>query len=316
MEFYMNGIASRGVAVIPYRPEILAMYRGFGHLPVTRTAYFEYNAAESFNDSGVVPLDRVRDESAILTCYTRLANRYSGIIRRSLPDMRLKLADYATDGGKLIGIRENGEISGYCAYEPGDEPNAMELIGGEAEQARLVRALAAQSPSGKATGKLPPDCSLTLPGLTLDVRPMNVMGVADVSALLSVIGLHEFRAEIIDKTVPANNGVFDFAGRRTEDAPHLRISAGHLAQLVTGYASLEELIGEGNAEVLDVGACREIDKALPKQECYSLDEYCPGDKPPPPAGGTSFQKEVRFSTKDPLSKGGVRRSLTGVCSTG
>ncbi len=283
MRFYMNGIAARGGTVIPYRPEILAMYQGFGHYPVSRTAYFSVSdpAALAAAENGAVLLDLRRDEAAMHACYFRFSQRYSGIISRTLADMRLKLADYAADGAGCIGVYEESVLRGYCVYFDRDGLYAEEFVAGDAACAEtLLRALCQTAlRSGKTVGgKLPPDISFPAGAvqehLELNLRPMGVMGVADVSALLSSV-CHggAWRAEILDRTVAANHGVFDFAGRPSDRAPHFRIEAGRLAQFLCGYRSLLELADEGNALLYDPRAARELDAAFPQETCFIVDEY-------------------------------------------
>lgn len=276
MRFYMNGIAARGAVVIPYRPEILAMYAGFGHYPVTDTVYFRVDAPVGGVSPAVVPLDFRRDESLIWDCYRRAAGRYSGIIARSLADMRLKLYDYAADDGRALGIFEDfGRLSAYAVYFEREERYVEEFLANDpGAETALFSALSAV-PDGRALrGKLPPDTALHAAGLLKERRPMNVMGVADVSALLSAVcHLPDYTVEVQDRTVSANHGVFTFSGKPTEKAPQIRLDAGRLTQFVCGYRSLSELAARGEAEILDAGAARELDAALPPMTCYSLDEY-------------------------------------------
>ena len=278
MHFYMNGIAARGGIVVPYRPEILAMYAGFGHFPVSRTAYFRISdpAALSADADGVSVLDLRRDEAAMHACYYRFSSRYSAIISRSLADMRLKLADYAADGAQGIGVFGKDSLRGYCIYFNRGDFYAEELIANDDECTEiLLRALSRRAAAeGKTvSGKLPPD-SKPQEGLAFDLRPMNVMGAASVAALLAfVCGEHSLCAEITDGTVAANNGIFTFSGELSGKAPHLRIEAGRLVQFLCGYASLAELAAEGHAVLLDPGAARELDRMFPRRSCYILDEY-------------------------------------------
>ena len=282
MRFYMNGIAARGAVVIPYRPEIIDMYRGFGHFPVSRTAYFHVPAPAGLAaDTPAVPLDLRRDEAAMHACYARFARRYSGIISRSLPDMRLKLADYASDGAKALGVFEGTSLRGYCVYFGRETVYAEEVIANDAPcEGALLRALCREAArTGKEVrGKLPPDARLpdggTAPQVETDLRPMGVMGVADAGALLrAVCGIRDYRVEVTDGTVAANYGAYDFTGNRTDKAPHVRLPAGRLAQFLCGYHTLAELADAGYADMFDPAAARELDAAFPPQACYIVDEY-------------------------------------------
>lgn len=282
MRFYMNGIAERGAVVIPYRPEILAMYQGFGHFPVSRTVYFHVPMPDILAaDTSAVPLDLYKDESAMHACYMRFTRRYSGIISRSLPDMRLKLSDYASDGAKALGIFEGTSLRGYCVYFNQDSLYAEEFAANDATcEESLLRALCREAVriGTEVRGKLPPDTCLpdreVALHVHLDRRPMGIMGVADVSALLGAVsGARAYRVEITDGTVAGNNGVYDFSGNRTDKAPHIRLAAGRLAQFLSGYHTLLELADAGCADLLDLAAARELNAAFPSQTCYIVDEY-------------------------------------------
>ncbi len=280
MRFYMNGISARGGIVIPYRPEILSMYEGFGHYPVSRTAYVQVSSPSAVFPDGsmpAVPLDLRRDVSAMHACYYRFTQRYSGILSRSLADMRLKLADYASDGAHCLGIFTSTGLGGYCIYFNHGDIYAEEFVANDrmCEHA-LFQALCSKAAKSRKSvgGKLPPDTGVQGNGITFDVRPMGVMGVADVAGLLSATGgSSSYRVAVTDQTVAANNGVFDFAGNRCSEAPHIRLPAGRLVQFLCGYCSLEELAADGQAVFLDAGAARELDEAFPRQTCYIVDEY-------------------------------------------
>lgn len=280
MRFYMNGIAERGGIVIPYRPEILAMYEGFGHYPVSRTAYVQVTkptCALLDHSMQAIPLDLKRDVSAIHACYYRFTQRYSGILSRSLADMRLKLADYASDGANCLGILDGSSLRGYCVYFCHECVSAEEWIANDSacEQA-LFQALCYEAAKAGKTlnGKLPPDTSITGNGIALTVRPMGVMGVGNVAALLSAVGRNPaYRVSVTDNTVPANNGIFDFAGNRCTGTPHFQLDAGRLGQFLCGYRSLAALAADGQAILLDSGAAEELDAVFPCQTCYIVDEY-------------------------------------------
>ena len=165
MRFFMNGIADRGGIVLPYRPEILAMYQGFGHFPVSRTAYFHINDPTSLasDKTGVVFLNLRQDESAIHACYHRFSQRYSGIISRSLADVRLKISDYLADDACGVGVYEQDILTGYCIYFIRATLYIEEFAANSPNDAnRLFTALCQMaSQAGKAvTGKLPPDIFL------------------------------------------------------------------------------------------------------------------------------------------------------------
>ncbi len=281
MRFYMNGIGARGGAVVSYRPEIISMYSGFGHYPVSRTAYFHIDDPGSLAaETCAVPLDLRNNEAAIQACYFRFSRYYSGMISRSLADMRLKLADYAADGARGIGIFEGDTLCGYCVYFTGECLYAEELVTYDPIYREiLLRALCQTAlVSGKTVaGKLPPDTRFSEASVAaqirLDPKPMNVMGVADVSTLLAAVcGCPNWRVAVTDHTVAANNGVFDFAGHRSDGTPQFCLETGRLAQFLCGYHSLAELADAGHV-VLSAPCVREIDACFPVIPGYTLDEY-------------------------------------------
>ena len=100
------------------------------------------------------------------------------------------------------------------------------------------------------------------------------MGIADVSQTLRLlIGDASFVFDIIDNTVPQNTGIWDGMGRPSGRKPHIRMDAGRLGQFLCGYRSLQTLIQEQQATILDEDAVCELDAAFPEKICFITDEY-------------------------------------------
>ena len=279
MRFYMTGIAARGPVMIPYTPVDFAVYQSFGHYPVTRTAFAAIEHPALLAAGGTaVDADLRRDECALFACYARNSARYSGVIARSLPDLRLKFADYAADDARCAAVTSGGDVSGYCVYSIGDDEVYGEefMADDRAAAEKLVCALCMIArDAGLPLGiKLPPDFNLALGGMETDLRPQGAMGCADVRAMLQhVCGVREYSIEVSDPVVAANNATLDLAGRPAGIKPQIKITAGHLTQLVCGYATLTDLEGDGGAVILDRTAAGEIGAIFPRQECFIVDEY-------------------------------------------
>ena len=280
MTYLLNGIGERGGTVVTYRPENPDVYLRFGHFPCSRTAYFRAEPVPQAEAPDLTLLDISEDADAIHLCYQRFSRRYSGIIQRSAADMRLKLADYASDGGYVLGLRDGDELRGYCiCFSEEKNLHAEECAAAEpSDFTHLLaglRRLGAQE-GRTVSGKLPTDAvpSDGTDGFSVEIRPMNLMGVGDVRGLLRALGRdHGFRIEIFDPVIPANRGIFDLNGKTAEGAPQLRIESGRLAQFLCGFHSLAELCGASLAEAPDPDAVTALDALYPKQNCYIVDEY-------------------------------------------
>ena len=98
------------------------------------------------------------------------------------------------------------------------------------------------------------------------------MGLCNASALLHQLQLEiPYGFRLFDPVIRENNGCFDFKGNTYADTPVFEISAGHLLQVLIGYHSLDELRDKLN--ITDEAKFAEINKLLPKQKCYIIDEY-------------------------------------------
>jgi hypothetical protein len=77
----------------------------------------------------------------------------------------------------------------------------------------------------------------------------------DVSYLIRALcgKTDSFRLEVIDNMMPWNNGVFDGAGKRTDEFASDTLSTGRLMQFLCGYLPFQN--------------------AFTQEVCYCADEY-------------------------------------------
>ena len=98
------------------------------------------------------------------------------------------------------------------------------------------------------------------------------MGLCNASALLQALQLElPYAFRLTDTVIPENNGVFNFRGKPSAEAPVFEISAGHLLQVLVGYHSFAEIRNE--LKIFDEEKYKGLDAFLPKQKCYIIDEY-------------------------------------------
>lgn len=225
-----------GFPLVFHKPNSFKTYASLGQLPCTQTLYHRVESR--------VSQPRFSEEwpsDALLAIYQTACAPYSGSVLRDESAMRLKLADYRSDGARLI-RREDGYAVLFQQEDGawyGEEVLALGLSAYEA--------LLAELPAG-ALVKLPPD--LPLAG---EVRPQNAMGAADIRALLGALsGEPSLVVSVSDPAVPENNGVFDGSGAISTAEPQLALPAGTLLQYLCGYASY--------------GPFQE-------QSCFCVDEY-------------------------------------------
>ena len=247
-----------------------------GHLPVSDTAFIEIEKAEAVKTEKGTDIDLGAEVSALLKCYMKAAQKYSGIIHRSYMDFKLKCDDYSADGGKCIALWEDDEIVGYGIYYNTDEMlygEEIMALNAKAEQT-VVNALIHIGVGKKVKIKLPPDTKSRSVQGTFNVIPRNVLGLANAQKLLKALGNGiEIAVEVIDDTLPQNNGIFNFKGETADRKPAFTVSAGNLTQFLVGYKSIKQLQLEGNAVVHRQEEVEFLDNVLPLQVCHIIDEY-------------------------------------------
>lgn len=187
---YMKQMYNMGVVLCAHTPAVLRTYFYVGHFPVSDTAFIEIEKAEKIDTEELTTVNLGEEASALLKCYVKVAQRYSGIIHRSFTDFKLKCDDYSADGGKCIALWENDEITAYGIYYNTDEMLYAEevmALDDQAEQ-RVVNALINLGVGKKVKIKLPPDTqSRSEPG-TFTTQPRNVLGLANAQKLLKAVG--------------------------------------------------------------------------------------------------------------------------------
>ncbi len=275
--WYMNYVKDLGIVLCAHTPAVLHTYFYVGHFPVSSTAFIEIEKVEKTADEAdVLEIDMKNESAAFLKCYSRFAQNYSGIILRTISDMRLKLSDYAADGGKAIAVLENGEVLAYAVYYDTEEMlHGEEIVSlnQHAEQ-KIVNKLIHLGEGKKVKIKLPPDTKSISNQGVVTISPRNVLGLANVSHLLRAVGNNlSIAIEIEDSVVKENNGIFNLKGEKTKELPVFKTTSGNLIQWLCGYKSIEELSNEGSLEVYNKPGAEVLDNLFPKQACHIIDEY-------------------------------------------
>lgn len=276
-KYYMNCMYKAGVAVCVHTPAVLRTYFYVGHYPVSDTCFIETEKSSGIKCPEYKEIDMVQEESFIMELYMKAASKYSGIIYRSLADMRLKCADYMADGGKCIGIYDAQDtLKAYAVYyETEDMVYAEEVMADSDEMWQgITEAVINLGKGKKVTVKLPPDCKAQVEGTSKTTVPRNVCGIANVSAVLKAVGqgLHN-TILVTDEVIEENNGVFDLCGNKTDKKPQIEMPVYRLCQWIYGYRSLEEMAENDEIKVNDMEAMRVLDEKLPKVPCHIVDEY-------------------------------------------
>ncbi len=269
MQYFMETMRERGVALVAHRPQNLPTFFKLGHFPVSDTAYLELGEGIG---GGVENTALGGDVSALYTCYDAFSRRYSGMVRRSYADFVLKCHDYLSCDARCVAVEDEKGICGYAIYFETDEEiigeECLALSGGAYE--RLFEKMRRVTADKKITLRLAGDALSPVEGLT--VLPRSVMGVSDIQAVLKAVGVAGFVLEITDGTVEENNGVFDSLGNWTDKKPQIRTEAGRLLQWAVGYRTMHEMAQSGEIEVLDQTAVEGLD-AIGKAPCFIFDEY-------------------------------------------
>lgn len=241
MREMMQLARQHGCAVVFDKPANLPTFFSLGHLPCTDTLHWMSDL-----DAPMPAWSDECDVPALASCYRAATKRYSACVVRSDAEMALKLSDYRADGGRVLALHDGGAVSAYCVgFIEEDGVRCEEVLARDMDG--YVRILALLPRGTRA--KLPPD--VPVPG---ERRPQNVMGAADIPALLALLVADaSLVVSVTDLIVPENNGVFDGCGRQTDRLPQMSIGAGELMQMLAGY--------------------RPLPGVLPAVPCYCVDEY-------------------------------------------
>ena len=218
-----------------------------------------------------VTLTPVTELDSLFPLYTAFAKKYSGMVLRTKEDFLRKAADYAADGGKCAAYIRNNEIKGYAFYYKTEtELTCVEAVADEKCYPMLMEGLRKEADGLVFYAKLPPE--MKLPFAKTERKQKGVMGLCNASALLQALQLElPYAFRLTDTVIPENNGVFNFRGKPSAEAPVFEISAGHLLQVLVGYHSFAEIRNE--LKIFDEEKYKELDAFLPKQKCYIIDEY-------------------------------------------
>jgi len=232
-----------GVPLAFHTPARFAAYRSLGQIACTDALYVTQEHAPS-----TPPIwDDVPPISELLRVYQLATARYSGCVARNEADMRLRVEDYCSDGGRCLAHYTGGALDGYLFAVPEEDAfDAPEVLAATRE---TYAALVSRLPAG-STAKLPPDAGL--PGVR---RAQGTMIPVDVSALLGRLCRSDapLALNVLDPVLPWNDGVFDLSGKRTEKPPTDTLSVGRLMQFLCGYLPFRDVFDE--------------------QVCYCVDEY-------------------------------------------
>ena len=279
--FYMNEMRSRGVLVVPHTPSKLNTFFSIGHFPVTDCAYA--TLSEEIPPFGrpspyVDDFDLANCGDALFPCYQAFWGRYSCMIDRSLGDFYLKMADYRADGAKCLAFRHGEDVLGYLIYYAPKNSLFVEECTplAPAIQSDLLKALHHKWPGRKINAKLSPYIPLSLPDYSVEVRPKSVMGAVRIDALLQAVvgsGGDNLHVELNDPVVAQNNGCFTLSGKPSSQKADITMACGRLVQLICGYYSIFDLVEKGWALVSHADLCEQIDRLLPKMNCFIFDEY-------------------------------------------
>jgi len=270
ISLFMNNALEQGFLALLQKPVDFHIYDWCGHYP-------SYDAAviTKKQDSIYCPADNVLDTfcsdafaSKLLPIYENTACAYSNSVIRSLHAMSLKLRDYAADGGMLL---LNQAHTAYAIYYITDDKLMVpEIMGSPADTVSLMHTLAHMARHRELTVKLPANAFIE--GFTTETRPWGAMSALNVPALLKEIcGYDDIAVQVADPVIPQNNGIFAFDGSLAS-APHLRLDAGRLMQLLSGYADIRTLAEQGHAELL-APAADILAERLPALSCFTVDEY-------------------------------------------
>lgn len=230
---------------------------------------------KSTNDSckGVREINVMSETKALYECFLSCSENYSGFLLRNYNDFKIKCKEYDLTGAKCLAVYDKDSLSGYCFYFSEDN----KLYGEECvcinqkSYDDLFRYMAALPfEEIKLCVSKDVDSELIINSETFFGHSCYGM---NISALLSGCGLDGYSIEITDKVIKENNGIFSLNGERVNKKPALKISNGFLMQWIFGYKSMEELIKEGNALLIDDESIVKYMDSRGKALNLCLDQY-------------------------------------------
>lgn len=163
MLFLRACAAEKGIRALFNHPQRQGAY---AHLGFRSCAFTQYWRGEGTHRAGdIAPFS----EEEAFRIYTALSDRYAGFVRRDRDGFRLKMADYASVGGRGFLVEEAGRTVGYCMYFDGEDLWAEEVLS-LAGYGSILHELQRLAAGRAVCAKLPPDADGE--GETL---PQNVM---------------------------------------------------------------------------------------------------------------------------------------------
>lgn len=272
--YYMNTIGELGVVLCPHTPAVLKTYYYVGHYPVSDTTFITTDGTNGCDINKEIKYIDIKNDNlgGIYKCYCKMIKNYSGIVYRTYADFILKCADYSSCNAKCAYISKNNDVLAYAIYFDNDGIYGEEIVSlDERAEQEIVNFLFNEGKGKKVTVKLPPNSKSIYNNAAKTVSPRNVCGIANVSALLNILGNGlDYIIEIKDDIVKNNNGVFSFSGKRTNRTPQISMPIYSLAQWLFGYRSISEI---DNISIFDQKAAKELDNIFVKQNCHIIDEY-------------------------------------------
>ena len=234
----------RNIPLAFHKPSHFSIYRAVGEFPCYDALF---HTRESDSQSHVV-WDALPEAGDLLRVYKQATARYNGCVIRSLSDIEKRVQDLTCDGTRFLLHQTNGKADGYL-FASEEEDGSLYCEEALATSALAYTEMIARLPKGSIV-KLPPDIQLSG-----NLQPCGVMIPVDVSALLRALcgTASTFRLNVLDNMMPWNNGVFDGAGRRTNEPATDTLSVGRLMQFLCGYLPFQDVLSQ--------------------EICYCADEY-------------------------------------------
>ncbi len=287
-DFFLPEMRSRGITAITYHPVDFAIYRSLGHLAATRADMYKIPAgdmpAASAPDPGGsavfgaagLPED---EEEGAFRLYSESAPAYSGIVRRTRADFRLKIADYASSGAKFLRIRDGDRTAAYCFYFDMPEEWIVEefMAADDAAKGRLLGLLTSGRGDKALSARLPPSGAHPLGSLV----PQNALGVTGLPEFIASLRLDRFLERDIlsrfivkteDPLTEGNCGALDLCGRASAGPASVRTDIGRFVQFLCGYHSAAEWAPE-HGPGFDPALFCSVGEALGPENCFIVDEY-------------------------------------------
>lgn len=272
ISLFSDSARDKGFLALLQKPVDFAIYRRCGHYAAYAAAILTKKEGCTYLPAGNTIDALCSDAFAkeLLPIYQKHTAGYSCCAMRSEEDIALKLRDYAADGGRLLryGL---GDTTAYAVYYiTADKLAVPEIMGARKDMLRLMHTLAAMAENREFSAKVPADFDFD--GFTKELRPWGAMAALNVPALMKELcGISCIAAEVSDPIIPQNNGIFAFDGSSAPSA-HIKLDAGRLMQLLSGYTDIDTIITQGHGKLLSSDA-KLLAEHLPPTPCFTVEEY-------------------------------------------